>query len=24
VLEVHRNGNTVVSPAPTTFQAIGY
>ena len=24
VLEVHRNGNTVVSPAPTTFQALGY
>lgn len=24
VLEVHRNGNTVVSQAPTTFQAIGY
>ena len=24
VLEVHRNGNTVASPAPTTFQAIGY
>jgi ABC-type branched-subunit amino acid transport system substrate-binding protein len=24
VLEVHRNGNTVISPAPTTFQAIGY
>ena len=24
VLEVHRNGNTVVSPAPTTFQTLGY
>jgi len=24
VLEVHRNGNTVISPAPTTFQALGY
>src|SRR5260370_38386118 len=24
VLEVHRNGNTVISPAPTTFHALGY
>jgi hypothetical protein len=24
VLEVHRNGNVVVDPAPTTFQQLGY
>ncbi len=24
VLEVHRNGNSVISPAPTTFQTLGY